>query len=538
MKYKKDNNSASPDGFVDISSGAPGEASNRFKKDNNKKAKKVAIIVSIVVAAVAVLGAAGFFIFNSLNKPAEDENKPFTFTDKTLISGVDVTGMTLEQAKQTLNQNTKKLNKPIEISIDLAGTTKKLTQDNFTYTYNIDQVVQQAYKDAVNPEKKVKRDEVRSYTVTSTVQEKSINDNAAAIEKEVDKEPVDAYVSKFHPYSENRFEYVDEVNGRDLNGDDLKAKLKSSFTKGGNFCKIETQIEDKPAEVTTSFLKDNIVKLATYTTTSTNTANGTSNMSVSLDACNGSIINPGDDIWSFNDCTGDSNKEENGYKSAHVISEGKLIDGIGGGICQASSTIYNAAIRANLEIEERYCHQWASVYVPTGLDATIDYPNLDLKLSNPSKTQVFLECSVDGSTLEATFWGVKYGNYDEITTHNELSDTGSDTYTVRAWRIYLKDGKEIDREELPKSTYDMDYGVSFINADYDTGVNYMERTNSAGDSGNNGSDSNSDEEDYDSASSEAPQSSESGEPSQSQAPPESSQQETPQETPEVPDETE
>lgn len=531
------------DGFVDISSGKPSGASGgRYKNGgDNKKTKKAIIIAGIAVAAVAVLGVAGFFIFNALNKPApKDENAPFTFTDKTVISGVDVTGMTLEQAKQVLNQNTKKFNKPIEISVDISGTQKTLNQDNFTYTYNIDQVLQQAYKDANDPEKKVKKDEGRSYTITSTVQEKSINDNAAAIEKEVDKDPVDAYVSKFHPYSENRFEYVDEENGRDLNGDDLKKKLKNAFAAGGNFCKVEAIVEEKPAEVTTTFLKNNIVKLATYSTVSTNTENGTTNMRVALEATNGSIINPGDDIWSFNDCTGDSNQESNGYKSAHVISEGKLIDGIGGGICQASSTIYNAAIRANLEIEERYCHQWASVYVPTGLDATIDYPNLDLKLSNPSKTQVFLESEVDGTTLEATFWGVKYGDYDEITTHNEISDTGSDSYSVRAWRIYLKNGNEIDREELPKSTYDMDYGVSFISADYDAGVNYEKQTNSASSSNDNGNDDDGGGDDSEDAdSSETPQSSDSGGSSQSQeSSQESSQSEASQESQEEPAGTE
>ena len=519
MKSNKEKYPTGSDGLVDISSGVPGGASSkRYKKDGAGKKKKVIIIVSIAVAVTAALGVAGFCLFNSLNKPAEvEEDKPFTFTDQTVISGVDVTGMTLDQAKQALQKDVKKLNKPLEISINLDGQTKKLTQDNFTYTYNIPQVVQQAYNDAMNPEKKVSKDEVRKYTVTSTVQEKSIDTNVAAIEKEIDVAPKDAYVTKFHPFSENRFEYADAVDGREIDSKDLKTKLKSAFTNGGNFCKIDAVITALPAEVTKDFLQNNIVKLSSYETTSYNTANGTNNMSVALDACNGSIIEPGDYVWSFNECTGDSNKESNGYKPAHVISEGKIIDGVGGGICQASSTIYNAAIRANLNFEERYCHQWASDYVPTGLDATIDYPNLDLKISNPEKTQVFLECEVDGSTLHASFWGVKYGSYDEIKTHNEVSDTGSDSYSVRAWRVYLKDGKEIDREELNKSTYDMDYGVVFRSADYDSGATYGEKAESSDNSGNNNNndDNDSNEQSYES-SSDTGQSAESAQPEQSQ----------------------
>ncbi len=489
MKVSKEKYTPGNNGFVDISSGVPtGTNGKRYSNDpGNKKTKMIIIIVSIAVVVAAALGVAGFCLFKNVNtvQAEEEATKPFTFTDQTVISGIDVTGMTLEQAKQTLKKDVKKLNKPIEITIDLAGKTKKLNQDNFTYTYNVDQVVQQAYNDAINPEKKVSKDEVRSYTVTSTVEQKSIDNNVAAIEKEIDVSPVDAKVSKFHPFEENRFEYTAQSDGREINSKDLKTKLQNAFKNGGNFCKIETEINDLPAEVTTDYLKNNIVKLASYETTSTNTANGTHNMSVALDACNGSIIGP-DEVWSFNDCTGDSNQEENGYKSAHVISEGKLIDGIGGGICQASSTIYNAAIRANLDFEERYCHQWASVYVPTGLDATIDYPNLDLKIYNKNKTQVFLESKVDGSTLKVTFWGVKYGDYDDIKTHNEISDTGSSSYTVRAWRIYLKDGKEIDREELKESTYDMDYGTMFIDADYDSGSKYADESDS-GDGSDSGS---------------------------------------------------
>ena len=131
----------------------------------------------------------------------------------------------------------------------------------------------------------------------------------------------------------------------------------------------------------------------------------------------------------------------------------------GGGICQVSFIIYNAAIRANVEIEERYCHLWASDYVPTGLDATIDYPNLDLKFSNQTDYQMFIECKMDGTTLSATFWGWQSPDYDEIRTENEIGSTSGKEFSARAWRVYYKDGKEVDREELPSSTYESSGGI-------------------------------------------------------------------------------
>lgn len=247
----------------------------------------------------------------------------------------------------------------------------------------------------------------------------------------------------------------------------MSDQLKAAISQGVSETRIVAEVETVEAKIQIDDLKKNIEKLASYQTVSTNSANGTENMKISLAACNGSVIEPGA-TWSFNECTGDSNLESNGYKAAGVIVNGELTSGIGGGICQSSSTIYNAAIRANMDIEERYCHMWASSYVPTGLDATIDYPRLDLKLSNPTEYQMFMECKVVDNTLYVSIWGVKDSSYDEIKTENELTDKGSSRYTVKAWRVYYKDGKEVDREELGSSSYDTDHGYVFISAENDT----------------------------------------------------------------------
>ena len=125
-----------------------------------------------------------------------------------------------------------------------------------------------------------------------------------------------------------------------------------------------------------------------------------------------------------------------------------------------------------MKVEERYCHKWASSYVPTGLDATIDYGNLDLKLSNPTDYQMFLECKVVDNTLYVSFWGWKSDSYDLIMTRNKLTNQGSSSYTVKAWRVYYKDGKEIDSESLGSSTYDTENGYVFIDANNDPRAKY------------------------------------------------------------------
>ena len=475
------------DGLMDISSGTPIAAegySDGFgaggPSNPNGGKKKIVIISAVAAAVVVVLGAAGVLLFQNLNKESEaaKQSEEFMFAENTVVSGVDISNRTVELAKKLLERNEDKFVTPITFDIDVNGKNFQLKEADFTYTYNIDDVLAQIKSDTEKNQLATDENGKTTYTITATVVDDSITKNVSKLCEENDSEPKNAYVTDFKPYSENRFSFEEAVNGIKVDAKDLSTKIKDGFSKGNSVSKIAAVTETLKADMDAETLESKLVKLSTYETYSTNTENGTSNMKVALSACNGSVIKPGEN-WSFNSCTGDSNLESNGYKSAHVISEGKIIDGIGGGICQASSTIYNAAVRANLEIEERHNHQWASSYVPTGLDATIDYPNLDLVLSNPTKYQMFLECRVEGSTLYASFWGVKSDKWDDIHTRNEVTDQGSKSYTVRAWRIYLKDGKEVDSEELFKSTYDLDYGVVFIAADNDTKL------------GGSGSDSNS-----------------------------------------------
>lgn len=475
------------DGLMDISSGTPiaaegysdGFGASGLSNPNGGK-KKIVIISAVAAAVVVVLGAAGVLLFQNLNKESEaaKQSEEFMYAENTVVSGVDISNRTVELAKKLLERNEDKFVTPITFDIDVNGKDFQLKEADFTYTYNIDDVLAQIKSDTEKNQLATDENGKTTYTITATVVDDSITKNVSKLCEENDSEPKNAYVTDFKPYSENRFSFEEAVNGIKVDAKDLSTKIKDGFSKGNSVSKIAAVTETLKADMDAETLESKLVKLSTYETYSTNTENGTSNMKVALSACNGSVIKPGEN-WSFNSCTGDSNLESNGYKSAHVISEGKIIDGIGGGICQASSTIYNAAVRANLEIEERHNHQWASSYVPTGLDATIDYPNLDLVLSNPTKYQMFLECRVEGSTLYASFWGVKSDKWDDIHTRNEVTDQGSKSYTVRAWRIYLKDGKEVDSEELFKSTYDLDYGVVFIAADNDAKL------------GGSGSDSNS-----------------------------------------------
>lgn len=475
MEYAGYYSAAAANNYVDISSSSKsageynGGGYGGYNGGDGGNKKNIALIIASVVAAVLVAAIVVFFCFYFLKgegetKKTADAPKIFEFSANTKVSGIDISGKTFNQAKQLLEQNKANFITPVSFTVKYGKESETLTQDDFKYEYDIDQVLT-GIKAEEEAEEQAENDTdgtapVHEYKVTATVTKKSIDEKAEEFCEDHFRTATNASVSAFHPYADKRFEYKEAVNGIAIDANDLNSQISAAFEEGKTQCELTPYTEEIPAEITSDYLKKNIVKLSSYETYSSNTENGTHNMKISLAACNGSIIGPGE-VWSFNDCTGDSNLASNGYKPANVIVNGKIEQGNGGGICQSSSTIYNAAIRANMDIIERMPHEWASSYVPTGLDATIDYPNIDLKLENTSDYQMFLECKLDGYTLYVSFWGVKSSDYDEIKVRNELGKSSEKTYNVKAWRVYYKKDKKVKEEELPSSNYSLSHGKNF-----------------------------------------------------------------------------
>ncbi|AET66655.1 putative vancomycin resistance protein [Desulfosporosinus orientis DSM 765] len=133
--------------------------------------------------------------------------------------------------------------------------------------------------------------------------------------------------------------------------------------------------------------------------------NRSANLTKAAKALDGLVLLPGE-VLSFNDKIG-PREPETGYKEAYVIVNGEYVQGTGGGICQVSSTLYNAALLSNLEIVERMPHAVAVKYVPPGQDATVNYPNIDFKLKNNTASLVYIRTDVQPGTLTIRILGKK-----------------------------------------------------------------------------------------------------------------------------------
>lgn len=158
------------------------------------------------------------------------------------------------------------------------------------------------------------------------------------------------------------------------------------------------------AKVTTDALHDIKDVLGIYTTYFSTAATGrTHNIHLSAGAINGLLMKP-NEVFSFNEVVG-LRSAERGYQEAPVIVNGKMEPGLGGGICQVSTTLYNAVLLSDLSVIERECHFFPASYVPIGLDATVDYGNIDLVFRNCRQSDIYLWTKVDGGMITIAVLG-------------------------------------------------------------------------------------------------------------------------------------
>lgn len=155
-----------------------------------------------------------------------------------------------------------------------------------------------------------------------------------------------------------------------------------------------TPVPEKPVVPSNQQLYGTV--LGTYTTSySTSQKNRCTNIRLSATAISGKILQPGE-VFSFNSVVGQRTTAR-GYKVAHVYSGGKVEEGVGGGICQVSSTLFNAALLSNMTITSRTCHGLPVGYLPAGRDATVSWGGPEFKFKNPYSFPVKITASYDSS---------------------------------------------------------------------------------------------------------------------------------------------
>jgi len=323
----------------------------------------------------------------------------------------------------------------------------------------------------------------QNFTLGYKIKESAIDKIVAKAAKEFNSKVTDASV-EFKPTEETMFVAKGGKSGAEIDQDKLKADITAAIDQ-----KQTEDIQVSAAIVEPKITEDeamaNTKLMAQFSTTTTGAYNRDTNIQLASEAFNGVIVQP-NEVFSINECTGQRTAAK-GYKSAGAIKNGKMIQDLGGGVCQVSSTLYGAVIRADLEIVARQPHRWRSTYVQVGQDAAIDWPHADFKFKNNTKAPIYLRSTKVGTKLTVYIYGTPlewekieviswatgslYPAATKTITDKSLAagKTVTDTKsrigeTAVAYRVYYKDGKEDHRSKLPDTRHEPVQGVVRVGA--------------------------------------------------------------------------
>ena len=285
------------------------------------------------------------------------------------------------------------------------------------------------------------------------------------IHEEVYKEAKDAY------YVKEPFQIFPEINGVDFNVDQAKELLKEDkqeYTIKLTISKPSVTIEQIGSEAFPD-------RLGHFTTRyDASNVNRTTNLRLACSKINGKVLLPGE-TFSYNKTLGERTISA-GYKEAAIYANGQVVDGLGGGICQISSTLYNSVLYANLEIVERRNHQFVTSYVQAGLDATVVYGLTDFQFKNTRKYPIKISANVQNGIATVDIYGIKEEEeytisfdvrrvatipsstkYIEDATlavgTEEVIQKGASGVQTETYIIKTLNGKVVSRSLLSKDTY-------------------------------------------------------------------------------------
>lgn len=238
--------------------------------------------------------------------------------------------------------------------------------------------------------------------------------NIEKIHDEIYKEAQDAYIE------EDRTKVYSHVNGIDFAITIEEAKKILEEEKEEYIIPLKITIPNKTIDSLGEEAFPN--KLSEFTTRyDASNKNRSINLGLASEKVNGTIVLPGE-VFSYNKIVGERTIAK-GYKEASIYSGGKVVPGIGGGICQLSSTLYNTVLYANLEITNRSNHRFLTSYVQEGRDATVSWGTIDFCFKNTRSYPIKIVSTVNNGIVRVGIYGIKEENEYEVEIQTKVLET-------------------------------------------------------------------------------------------------------------------
>ena len=448
---------------------------------------KILIKAAVLTAVIAGIGA--YFYFTPVALADEDKADLINtgvYPEGLKIWDTEVGGLTYEQAKTLLKRKEEETAKNTVFTLTHNETVFTVGPEKLDIRFDTDEVLKNALtiaKEGTYIERKTKEERAASLNlpVKCTVNPTTAAGRAIEAVKVLKKDASNAKM-EFKPL-ERSFTYTKEEHGLKIDSSKLSALVKEAALER-DFTPIEVPVIDVQPDITEQMLRDVTVKRASFTTSFAdspyNDKNRVYNINKCVDIINSSkktTLVPGE-VFSLNEVLGDRTSK-GGWKDAPGYVGGRSEDQPGGGVCQISTTLYCAALSADLEVTDRVNHSIPVGYSKKGLDATISTGGPDLKIKNNTSSNIYL-CAWIGSDSKVTFeiYGEPFNGFTSISLNSvkikdiepedEMKITVDESYPAdyeqvyikrrtgsfwRTYKVYKNGDKEINRVETYTSTY-------------------------------------------------------------------------------------
>ncbi len=395
------------------------------------------------------------------------------------ISGMDLSGKSSDEANKLIKDRVKSIeDKDIEIDLEAKKLNAKLSELGLVWGN------EQATEELV--------DSLTGGNIVERYKAKSDYDNDASkkisLELSLDKTEFDKFLDEntkdFMDKAEDakltrengEFKITPEKDGLNLDREATRSTIEGLLLNDEESINVKASVEIEKAKVRKEDLEKIDDVLGTYTTdySSSSEARAT-NIKVGSDKLSGHLLMPGEVLSGYEQMHPFT--VANGYKIAHAFENGRVVDSVGGGACQIATTLYNAALRAEIAIPQRQNHSMTVSYVPASCDAAIAGTYKDIKIQNNQDSPIYVEAYTSGRKLTFTIWGddkrpkgrtiefvpevlsntpagITYKDDPSLPAGKEVRESaGHNGRTSKLWKVVKQDGVEVERTLLSTDRY-------------------------------------------------------------------------------------
>lgn len=434
-----------------------------------------------IYTTLGIIGILGFLVLGGYyiyvkNIVGQWENKIYP---KVMSYGIDLSNLTKEEAIEKLDKEiSEKINNKV-INIIIEEENFVLNYKDLEAIYDINSMVDEALNYGKNLSLLKKYNLVRGLGEDTEIKggivynEEKLKDFESYVKSKVNKDAVNATIS----IEQGNINIKKEVIGKKIEEEKLHDLLVKSIDDDPNKkINLNIEIKEEVPSITEVDLKKITGKISGHNTRYNKSIDGREkNMKIATATINGTLLMPGD-TFSYNELIGETTPEK-GYEKANTYVGGEIVPDYGGGICQVSTTLYRAVMRANIKSTERSNHSMLVSYSEPGLDATVANNYIDYKFINTYDFPIYIESFLSDFNVCVNIYGNKekldnktYELVNEIhekyeyTVKYEDDNTlekgkekvvinGMPGYKVSSYLVTYKDGVEVSREYISTDSY-------------------------------------------------------------------------------------